>query len=285
MTHSPTTTFGPTVAGRFYPQNPRELRSSVESFLAEGKSSPALGPARRIVALVAPHAGYVYSGSIAGMAYAAAQPQSVRTVVVLSPSHHGRRPFVCTLSADAYDTPLGTVPIAKSIVDALVAKGDLVQYDDALFRPEHALDVHVPFVKVAFPGAQLVPLIVPMMPRDRLEGLGKLLFQVIGHDPHALLIASSDLSHFYPYDEARTIDEAIVSELERNDIETVFLKHDERRGPCGIAPIMTAWAYARNFGSTGLVHRLSVKNSGDVYREGRDRVVGYAALALSVADP
>jgi AmmeMemoRadiSam system protein B len=274
--------FGPTVAGRFYTDDPGALRESVESFLSAGAKAPPIEASRRIVALVAPHAGYVYSGPIAGVAYAAARTRPVRTVVVLSPSHHGRRPHVCALVADAYRTPLGQVPIARSVVEALLAQGDLVREDESMFRPEHALDVQVPFIQVAFPTARIVPLIVPMMPRERLVLLGKRLHDAVGADPGTLVVASSDLSHFYDYDEARTIDDAIVSELERKDLTTVFDKHDVRRGPCGIAPIIATWSYVEQFGGPGIVHRLSVLSSGDTRPEGRDRVVGYAALALSV---
>lgn len=275
--------FGPTVAGRFYPDDPKRLRASVESYLEQGKKNASIPPDHRLVALVAPHAGYVYSGSVAGVAYAAAKHATVRSVVVLSPSHHGRRPHACTLDADAYGTPLGTMPIALSVVRALTSRGsDLVKVDESLFGPEHALDVHVPFLQVAFPEASLVPIIVPMMSRERLEGLGKLLHEVIGQDPTTLVVASSDLSHFYDYEQARLIDDAIVGELEREDVEAVLGKHDERRGPCGVAPIVAALSYLGGFGERGSVKRLQLLNSGDEHPEGRDRVVGYAALALTV---
>lgn len=275
--------FGPTVAGRFYPDDPKRLRASVESYLEQGKKNASIPPDRRLVALVAPHAGYVYSGPVAGVAYAASKNATVRNVVVLSPSHHGRRPHACTLDADAYGTPLGEMTIALSIVRSLTARGpDLVKVDESIFVPEHALDVHVPFLQVAFPEAKLVPIIVPMMSRDRLEALGKLLHEVIGQDPTALVVASSDLSHFYDHEQARLIDNAIVGELERKDVGAVLAKHDERRGPCGVAPIVATLSYLERFGDGGLVKRMQVLNSGDVHPDGRDRVVGYAALSLTV---
>jgi MEMO1 family protein len=276
--------FGPTVAGRFYPGNPTRLRSSVASYLEEGaKQLRPFDDSRRLVAIIAPHAGYVFSGSIAGVAYAAAPKAKIKTVVVLAPSHHGRRPYACLLDADAYRTPLGEVGIAKDLVKKLdEAGGDLAELDEAIFQPEHAADVQVPFVQLAFPEARLVPVIVPSMPRPRLEALGKLLYEVVGSDPHTLVVASTDLSHFYGYAEAHAIDEAIVGELERKDLATVFAKHDTRRGPCGVAPIAVTLAYLAQFGEGGEVKRLQVLNSGDTQPDNRGRVVGYAAMAMTV---
>lgn len=278
-TQSFTRTFGPTVAGRFYPDDPQRLRAMVQSYLNDADASIAIPG--RVVAIIAPHAGYVYSGSTAGVAYAAADRET-HTVVILSPSHHGRRGYACTLDADAYRTPLGPVPIATEIVRRLVEGGDLVKVDEALFGPEHAADVHVPFVQLAFPKANLIPIIVPMLPRDRLEALGKLLHDLIGNDPQALIVASSDLSHFYPYDQARSIDETIVAEIIEKDLSSVMDKHDERRGPCGVAPIVVAMAYLGRFGDGGRVTKLRVVNSGDSHPGSKDRVVGYGALALTV---
>jgi len=285
--NTPTTlqdAFGPTVAGRFYPGAPGQLRSAVASYLADGAKQPrAFDDSRRLVAIVAPHAGYVFSGPIAGMAYAAATKSEVRTVVVLAPSHHGRRPYACLLDADAYRTPLGQVAIAKDLVAKLdKAGGDLAQVDDALFQAEHAADVQIPFIQLAFPQAKVVPIIVPSLPLARLEALGKLLYESVGSDPHTLVVASSDLSHFYKYEEARSIDEAIVSELERKDLASVFAKHDTRRGPCGVAPIAVTLFYLAKFGDGGEVKRLQVLNSGDTQPDNRDRVVGYAAMAMTV---
>ncbi|MFW5741121.1 MAG: AmmeMemoRadiSam system protein B, partial [Myxococcota bacterium] len=256
--------FGPTVAGRFYPDDPARLRTAVETYLAAGTQQPLpFDDSRRIVALVAPHAGYVYSGPVAGVAYASA-PKDVHTVVLLSPSHHGRRSHACLLDADAYRTPLGEMPIAKDVVRKLDENGkDLTDVDERLFEPEHAADVHVPFIQVAFPKARLVPVIVPMMPRARLEQFGKVLHDVVGSDLGTLVIASSDLSHFYDYDRAKDIDEAIVSELEKGDVETVLSKHEARRGPCGAAPIVSTLSYLDQFGEGGQVKRLQVLNSGD----------------------
>lgn len=282
-THSFDDVFGPTVAGRFYPEDPTRLRKAVETYLAAGTKKPRpIDASRRVVALIAPHAGYVFSGPVAGIAYASAS-KDVRTVVLLSPSHHARRPHACLLGADAYRTPLGEVPIDRETVAKLDDQGkDLTGVEEAIFDSEHALDVHVPFVQVAFPQARLVPVIVPMMPRARLEALGAMLHEIVGSDPHALVVASSDLSHFYDYDEAREIDNAIVGEIEKSEVEKVLAGRDSRKGPCGAAPIVATLAYLSAFGKGAKVDRLQVLNSGDTRPSNRDRVVGYAAMVMTV---
>jgi len=278
--------FGPTVAGRFYPGDPTALRRDVESYLKEAHDAEAAIPDdRRTVALVAPHAGYAYSGAVAAVAYASVRNNDVRTVVILSPSHHGRAPHACLLDADAYRTPLGTTALDRDVVRKLDDQGkELIETDEKLFAPEHAADVHVPFVQTAFPNARVVPVIVPMASRSRLETLGNMLYDVVGSDPRALVVASSDLSHFFDYDRARSIDEAILGEIERGEVEAVLAKHDQRRGPCGVAPIVVALSYLRGFGDDGKVQRLKLLNSGDVRPGNRGRVVGYAAMALTVPD-
>ena len=298
-TTNPSTTtrsFGPTVAGRFYTDNANSLRSEVRSYLDIAANTAATIPENQhIIAIVAPHAGYMYSGTVAGTAFASipsTHAREINTVAILSPSHHASRPYVCSLPADSYRTPLGETPMARSLINSLMEKGDMVRNDEAIFRPEHAIDVEIPFIQLAFPSAQIIPLIVPMMSITRLEEFGRLLFETIGENPNSLVVTSTDLSHFFSYEKARAIDEAIVSELEQNNTKAAFEAHDERRGPCGIAPIIATWSYARyaaqKFQKTHAenspfhVHRLAIKNSGDALPSGRDRVVGYCAMALTV---
>ena len=276
--------FGPTVAGRFYPANPDTLRDAIRTYLTDGTHpEQTIAPNRRVVALIAPHAGYVYSGPVAGFAYAAVKDTGIKTVAVLSPSHHARRDAACTLNADVYRTPIGDVPIAKDLVSTLLVESHgAIVVDDTVFAPEHALDVHIPFIHEALPNARLIPIIVPSLSMERLDALAGLLFDTLGSDPHALVVASSDLSHFYDYDKARLIDRQIADEIERHDLEALHAHHQERRGPCGAAPITVATDYLARFGDQGRITRLKLLNSGDTRPEGRDRVVGYLSAAMTV---
>ena len=273
--------FGPTVAGSFYPRNPAELRQQIQQFL-QAAPKPTVAASERLVAIVAPHAGYVYSGPTAGAAYALAS-KTIQTAVVLSPSHHALRPYACALDAVRYKTPLGTVEIDRQAVAELMQNSaGLIQIDNEVFVPEHALDVHIPFVQVAMPNAKLVPLIVPSLSPSQLRDLGKALYQTFGHKQDTLVVTSSDLSHFYAYDQAKRIDETIMTEIEQHNLASLLENHDKRRGPCGIAPIAVSLSMLEQFPSKGVVKRLQITNSGDTAHGDRSRVVGYGALAMTV---
>ncbi|PIE06251.1 MAG: AmmeMemoRadiSam system protein B [Sorangium cellulosum] len=276
--------FGPTVAGRFYPDDPQRLEEMVEGYISSGHANAASADSdRRKIAIVAPHAGYVHSGSTAGVAYAAVSKLDIKTVVILSPSHHGRRNYACLLGADAYRTPLGLVAIAQDLVQALTkANANLLKVEEDLFQPEHAADVHIPFVQKTFPQARVVPIIVPMMPLKRLEQVGEVLHRVLAKNRQALVVISSDLSHFFEYEKAKGMDAAMVEEIERMDAIALVEKHDMRRGPCGLAPIVVSLAFLKGFGEGGKVTRLQVHNSGDVPGGDKEHVVGYPALVFSV---
>jgi AmmeMemoRadiSam system protein B len=275
--------FGPTVAGSFYPSDPNVLRDMVRWGLQEGAGAKGkIEPGWRVVALVSPHAGYVYSGSVAGAAYGSVAGTGVRTVVVLGPSHHARDERACLLEADAYRTPIGEVPIDADLGRRLVRDGpSVLRVREDIFKPEHSVDVQIPFVKEALPGARVVPIIVPLESEAKLDALADLLHGALSGDEHSLLVASSDLSHFFEYETARRLDDEILGWIERGEAASLMAHHDERRGPCGLAPVVVAMRFVRRFGPRVRAARLDYKNSGDT-RGGRGRVVGYGALAWSV---
>lgn len=276
-------TFGPTVAGRFYTDDPVDLRNQVKKFI-EGNATTTFPwqTDQRLVAIIAPHAGYVYSGQVAGNAYRVIN-KDIRRVVVLSPSHHAVRPYASTLDATSYKTPLKTTMIDRQTISRIrKTSGGLLEIDEQVFVPEHAIDVQIPFVQLAMPHAMLIPIIVPMLPKEKLAQLGKALFQTIGNDSEAMLVVSSDLSHFFPYEAAQQIDESIVKEIIAKDLDKLLANHDKRKGPCGIAPIAVALSYLNEFTDKTEIHQLQIRNSGDIPRGDRNGVVGYAAMALTV---
>jgi AmmeMemoRadiSam system protein B len=276
-------TFGPTVAGRFYPSNPAKLEQSIKGYLAGAKNPDTpLESGHRVVGIIVPHAGYVYSGSVAGFAYATVTRQPIRTVIVLGPSHRVARSKAATLKVDVYRTPIGDVPIDVDLVTKLLQQGaGLLMVDEGVFEPEHSVDVQIPFIKMALPQARVVPIVVPSMPEEQLEALGQLLFRMVGSDPHTLIVLSSDLSHFFDYSTARKIDAEIVHEIETNDTAALLNHRHDRRGPCGAAPVVVGLSYLESFGKGGKVTTLKVLNSGDTAGD-RSRVVGYSAMALSI---
>jgi MEMO1 family protein len=276
------TSFGPTVAGSFYPSDPSTLGEMVHRFLDAGAgAAKRIDPDRRVVAIISPHAGYVYSGLVAGYAFGAVAGPAIRTVVVMGPSHHGHADQACVLNADSYRTPIGEVPVATDLVQTLIEQGKgLIEVRPEMFRPEHSVDVQIPLLKVALPNARIVPMIVPYMPESRFAALADLLFKLLSQDPASLLVASSDLSHFFAYATARSIDEEIMTSIEKSETDSLLAHHDQRAGPCGVAPIAVALDYLSRFGTAGRAIRLQYQNSGDTAGD-RGRVVGYGAFALT----
>lgn len=253
-------------------------------YLNDGaRAAVDLGPGQRVVGLIAPHAGYVYSGAVAGRAWAlAAKDASLRTVIVLGPSHHRARTFAATVNADVYRTPVGDVPIASDVIAQLLQDpSGLVKIDTDVLAPEHSVDVQIPFIKVALPTARVVPLVVPLLPTDRLEALAALLYRVLAHEPGVLVVASSDLSHFYDYASANQLDSLIEQEIVAGDVSSLVAHHDERRGPCGVAPIAVLLAYVKRLGPPSKTIPLERINSGDTPEGDKSRVVGYLAAALT----
>lgn len=256
----------PAIAGYFYPAEATELREVVNALL---EAVPNVSGAARPKALIAPHAGYPYSGPVAASAYAQLRPlgNQIRRVVLLGPSH--RVPFrgIATTSATAYRSPLGDVPVEAAGLQAISGLPG-VQELDAAHGPEHSLEAHLPFLQVALGDFTLVPLVVGDAPAAQVEAV---LDRLWG-GPETLIVVSSDLSHFHDYATASRLDAATTRAIEALDATRI--------GPeqaCGCRPLagLVRSARARNLGITTLDQR----NSGDTAGP-RDQVVGYGAWVL-----
>ncbi|MCA1826149.1 MAG: AmmeMemoRadiSam system protein B [Myxococcales bacterium] len=236
----------PAVAGTFYPGDPADLREEVSRLLAAAK------PGRAPKALIAPHAGYIYSGPIAASAFRRAP--KVDRVVLLGPSHYAWLDGVALPEAQAFATPLGEVPID--------APADLPR-NRAAHEREHSLEVEVPFLQVAIgPGFRLVPLAVGSGGADVLDRLWG--------GPETLIVVSSDLSHYLSYAAAKRADAATAEEI-------VALRAVESDSACGAAPVNALLAVARKRKLTAEL--LDLRNSGDTAGD-KSRVVGYGAFAF-----
>jgi len=254
----------PAVAGAFYPGEPQRLRAEVTALLAhvpdEGRAAPK--------ALIAPHAGYVYSGQVAATAFASLRHGSptIARVVVIGPAHYVRLRGIAVPTADAFATPLGQVPVDR---DALAAIGDLVTEADAPHAPEHALEVELPFLELILGSFTLVPLLVgEAEPQEVAEVLDRLW-----DHPDTLVVVSSDLSHYHDYDTARRLDAATAAAVERFD-----WAHLGPGNACGFLPVAGLLKQAEY--RTLKAKRLALCNSGDTAGP-RDRVVGYGAWSFA----
>ena len=253
------------VSGLFYPGSAHELRSMVQRYLDEGESSPELGGGSR--ALIAPHAGYVYSGSIAGSSFRQLLPGDtpVERVVLLGPSHRVLFEGLALPDADAFSTPLGDVPIDAELRER-VEDLSQVGVSARAHAEEHSLEVELPFLQEVFgDGFSLLPLVVGS---TSAESVAEVLDRV-WTDPRTLVVVSSDLSHFLTYDEATSIDSETAQRI---------LSFDSRLSgerACGAIPINGLLLAARRRGLTGRL--LDLRNSGDTAGD-RSRVVGYGAF-------
>lgn len=257
----------PAVAGAFYPANPAALDRMVADCLAEARAESL--PAK---AIIAPHAGYVYSGPIAGTAYAgvAHLGERVTRVLLLGPAHRYGFRGIAFPSADALATPLGPVTVDR---EALAAIRDLpgVQELDRAFDGEHSLEVHLPFIQRLFPRASVVPLVVGDTDPAQVDAV----LQRLWGGPETLIVISSDLSHFHDYATAHRLDLETSQAIEAADIDR--LSGDRA---CGFLPVAGLLMRARALDLR--VTTRDLRNSGDTAGD-RRRVVGYGAYSVEPA--
>ncbi len=271
------------VSGRFYPRAPEELRGIIRGFLAQ--APPVEGPAPK--ALVAPHAGYIFSGPIAARAYAALAPAraTIRRVVLLGPAHYAEFPGVATVSCSAFQTPLGHVPVDTATLASLQGRGDesprgdnsflgartappRVIISDEAHAPEHCLEVQLPFLQSVLDEFQIVPLLASHVLDSELE----LLIGALWGGPDTLIVISSDLSHYHSLQSARALDTATA-----DAIAALAPEHLSSAQACGAQPIRGLLRVARSYRLRAST--LDLRTSGDTGGPS-DRVVGYGAFAF-----
>ena len=262
----------PAVAGKFYPAKPEVLRRDVESYLPD--------PGEKITALgcMVPHAGYMYSGHVAGAVLGRLElPQRV---VILGPNHTGRGEPLAIMSRGAWATPLGEAQIDRALAAELVAEFDLLTEDAEAHRTEHALEVELPFLQVLEPGFTFVPIAIGTHRFDILTELGKAIARVIARQTDkVLVIASSDMNHYATDAVTREKDAIAIAPLLARDPralhETVLR---ENISMCGLGPAVSMLAAVNDLGanSADLVkYATSADVSGD-----RSYCVGYAGVIV-----
>lgn len=257
----------PAVAGAFYPANEEQLREWVTGFLETAVPIPASLPLPK--AIIGPHAGYNYSGPIAGTAYAPvmALRGQVERVILLGPAHTMALRGLATTSADAFRTPLGDVPIDH---EALQKVRPLLQVQvlDAAHEREHGLEVHLPFLQMTLAEFTLAPFVVGAAKPGEVAAVIKTLWG----GPETLVVISSDLSHFLDYESARQLDRAAAQAIEQLRPDALAPEQ-----ACGRRPIQGLLLVARAEKLSATT--LDLRNSGDTAGS-RDRVVGYGAWLL-----
>jgi len=257
----------PAVAGMFYPAETEVLRQDVQGHLQA--ASPALQKGQ-LKAIVAPHAGYVYSGPVAGSAYRqldSLDPERHWKVILLGPCHRLPLRGVSVCAFDHYQTPLGSIavsPLAKELASQLgfVPEADL---------QEHALEVQLPFLQTQLRSFEIIPIVIGAAPPAQLAQVLKPYL-----DDDTLLVISTDLSHYLTYDQAVATDSLANQAIPALDLQAM----QERGDACGLVGVLTLMHLAQQLGWQG--HFLDYQNSGDTAGP-KDRVVGYGAYAFTAA--
>lgn len=263
----------PAVSGQFYPKNSAALVHTLEQFIpAVTATIPAYG-------VMVPHAGYVYSGAVAGKTFAGVSipPE----VVILGPNHHGIGHQTAVYSRGGWETPLGTVPIAEDLADAILAACPAAAADVQAHLYEHSLEVQVPFLETLRGDVSIAPICIGRVPLETLLALGDGLAQALRTRPQQpLIVASTDMTHYESGDEARRKDHLALQHVLTLDPEGLYRTvRDNRISMCGVLPTVVMLRAALALGATS-AKLVSYANSGEVTGDQRE-VVGYAGVIVT----
>lgn len=270
--------------GLWYPSTAAELSKMVDGFLAEAEKEPVSG---RILALIAPHAGYSYCGHVAAYAYKQIEGMKFDTVVLIGQSHHYPFPGASVYESGIYRNPLGDVEVDSEITKHLMDKCKFIKFYPQVHIPEHSLENQIPFLQRTLPKFKIAPIILGSCDEEELNTISKALINVL-KGKNVLLVASTDMSHFPSYDDAVKTDKFTISALETMDPDLVRKRLNEymTRGVnelsctlCGEDAVIVVMTVAKELGADS-IKVIKYANSGDVPKGDKRRVVGYMAAAM-----
>ena len=275
----------PAVAGQFYPKDPVVLKNDIAKYLDSAKPEPIKG---KIIAVISPHAGYIYSGWVAAYGYKLLKGKHYKNVVVVSPSHAEYFDYSSIFPGKAYMTPLGEITINQKLVEAIASRSEHIKEDGRghLFAPyhrgEHALEVQLPFLQETIEKFELVPVVMGDQSRENVFALGDALGEALkGQD--VLLVASTDLSHFYTDEKAKQLDSVFMKLLEEFDPEKLYdALASKSTEACGGGPTVAVMIAAKKLGANRCIV-LHYANSGDVTGD-KSNVVGYTSAVMIKED-
>lgn len=267
----------PAVSGTFYPADPKILKQEIKGFLDDAVFDAIMGD---IVGIVSPHAGYIYSGPVAAFGYKALMGKTYDTVIIIAPSHTAYFEGVSMLEAGGYRTPLGVVDIDEETAADILRADGIINTDMKPHVREHSLEVQLPFLQVVLNTFSLVPLIMGIQDLSTCERLAGCIWSAIQRSgKRCLVVASSDLSHYYPYAEAVKLDSVVVKNLEAFDVAGLAGDCGKNRcEACGFGPVIATMMVSKKMGATGS-KVLKYANSGDTSGD-KSGVVGYVSGAF-----
>jgi AmmeMemoRadiSam system protein B len=263
----------PAVAGRFYPGDPDDLRAETRDYLSQTAQQPV-----KAIGCIAPHAGYMYSGHVAGAVFA--RIEIPERCVVLCPNHTGMGRALAVMSEGSWQTPLGEVPIDAQLAGALKGRFPALQEDSAAHRAEHAAEVELPFLQLRQPKLRFLPIALGTAQFEVLAELGTALADVIAlqEDP-VLIVASSDMNHYESDAITRAKDHRAIERILTLDAPGLFdVVTQQDISMCGFGPAVAMLTAARQMGAKS-AELVKYATSGDVSGD-RDMVVGYAGVVV-----
>lgn len=264
----------PAVAGMFYPANPVSLKEEVISLMASAKLE--LKP-KKIFGLVSPHAGYIYSGRTAAFGFNLLKGSGVKNVIVISPSHREYFPGVSIYEGEGYETPLGIVTVNAEMREKLISNGRVIYKGLDGHRQEHAIEVQLPFLQLSLSNFQIVPVVMGDQGKMYINELADAIAK--SADDSTIVVASSDLSHYYNQSIADRLDSLVAKRIEEFNFESLQSDLDEKRcEACGGGPIvaMLKAAHLLNKKKAVVLYRTTSGETSGNY----DEVVGYLSAVV-----
>jgi AmmeMemoRadiSam system protein B len=262
------------VAGYFYPAEKEKLENDISLLLKISRPEKLYN---RIFGIVSPHAGYVYSGKTAAYVYNLLKDKTYKTVIVISPSHAEYFPGISIYDGDAYETPLGIVEIDNEMTDKIVENSKIIFRGIQGHRKEHALEVQIPFLQSVLKDFKIVPIVMGDQSKMFVDHLAEKISEVV--DEETLVVASSDMSHFYDSEEANRLDSIVEKRINDFDFEQLLKDLDDHEcEACGGGPIaaMMKAASLKNITKSMVINR---SDSGDVTGD-KSEVVGYLSAVV-----
>jgi AmmeMemoRadiSam system protein B len=264
----------PAVAGKFYPRHADELRREILEYTSAAVSKPVAA-----IGCIAPHAGYVYSGHVAGAVYS--QIEIPSRVIVLCPNHTGMGHPLAIMTHTAWQTPLGEVPPDTELGTALLRRFPALHEDNAAHRSEHAIEVQLPFLQMRRSDLSFIPIAIGTRDFDTLRGLGEALADVISTQPgKVLVVASSDMNHYESDAVTRIKDHKAIERVLALDARALWeVVMNEDISMCGFGPSVAMLTAAQRLGANS-ARLVKYATSGEVSGD-YEKVVGYAGIVIS----
>jgi len=283
----------PAVAAQFYPFSRPELETQIEGFLNKANPPQVSG---KIFALIVPHAGYQFSGQVAAFGYKVLLEKSKenfdeeKTVILIGSSHHYLTEGTIIDGSDAWKTPLGDVEIDKNLVEFLSKNSSIFKVDPIPHKPEHSLEVHLPFLQKIFSKFKIVPILVNQLKEEELEKISQILAEI--WEDNVIFVVSTDLSHYPNYENANYADKRVIQAILSSKVENLEKTIQELEKEniqnavtflCAKEPVRIVMKTAEKIG-VDKIELLKYANSGDTPAGDKNKVVGYAAIAFLIEE-